>query len=204
MAMFLRFLSLSFFIMTTASCSQYITDLKDAKVGECYKKVYIPAQYTTKEELIEIAKSSKKLVVTEPQFTQEEKTIQVTPKYNKIKETMAEFETKTKKFPISEKKIYFTIGNTKQIPLKNEFVTYLKNEGLDLDSLKVDQCFIEYAKLLPPKKIKKQYIKKQAYEIIDVEPPKFKTITKKVEIKPAYTKIIKLLRFMKPKQKKCW
>ncbi len=172
-------------------CNDYITDIKQAKVGECYKKIILPAKYETKEELIEIEKASKKIIVKNPRFKTISKQIEVSPSYTEIKDIMAQFKTVPKKFPINEKKVYYTIGKNKQIPLKPEFVKYVKKQGIDLDSLKVGECYIEYAKLQPPKVIKKEFIKKQAYEIIDIEPPKFKIIKKKIEIKPAYTKIVK-------------
>ena len=173
------------------TADEYISDLKEAKVGECYKRVYIPAKYTDKEELIEVQKSSKKFLLKEPKFKVVKKKITVIPAYTDIKDTMAKFEKKRIKLPINDKEIYYTIGKNKEIPLSDDFVAYVKKKGVDLDHLKVGECYQEYVKLAPKKIVKKEYVKKQAYEIIDVKPPKFKTVKKKIEVRPAYTKIVK-------------
>jgi len=173
------------------SANDYIEDIKDAKVGECYKKVFIPAKYAQKDELIEVEKASEKLLVTNPKFESIEKNITVVPSFYDVKDSMALFERKTIKLPTNDKKIFYTIGKRKKIPLSEEFVNYVEKKGVDLHTLKVGECYEEYVKLAPLKVVKKEYIKKQAYEIIDVAPAKFKIVKKKIQIKPAYTKIIK-------------
>jgi len=184
--------SISFLILLSyVNGAEFIDDLKDAKVGECYKKVQIPAKFVEKTELIEVQKPSKKYLIKEPKFKDENKKITVVPSYTDIKDTIAEFEKKRIKLPVEEKEIYYAIGKNKKIPLSDDFVSYVKKKGINLDDLKVGECYVEYVKLAPKKAIKKEYVKKQAFEIIDVEPPKFKIIKKKIEVKPAYTKIVK-------------
>jgi len=184
----------SFFLLlifSSLQAKEFIKHIEDAKVGECYKKVYIPAKFEQKDELIEVQKASKKYIVQDPKFKTEKKKITVVTPYIEIKDTLAEFEKKRIKLPINEKEIYYTIGKKRQTPLSEDFVEYVKKKGVKLDQLKVGECYAEYVKLSPLKVIKKDYIKKQAYEIIDVVPPKFKIVKKKIEIRPAYTKIVK-------------
>jgi len=186
----LKYLCIPALSFSMLSSSEYIEDIKDAKAGECYKKVSLPAKYETKDEMIEIEKPSKKIVIKEPEFKKIKKRVVVAPAFVDIKDSVATFKKKKILLPKNDKKIYYTIGKNRRVPMSKDFVKYIERKGVDLNNLKVGECYVEYMKIPKKKVIKREYVKKQAYEILDVEPAKFKVVKKKILVKPAYTKIV--------------
>ncbi len=183
---FVKFFFVSLFPLLLFS----LESLKDAKSGECYQKVIIPPKYDTKEELIEVEPSSKKILVKNAKFKKEKKKIIISPSYSNIIAKDAKFKIKKIKLLVRKRREYFTLKNSK-IELNEEYIKMVKKNKVNLDKLKVGECYIQYIEFLGKQKIQKTYIKKQAYEIIDIAPAKFKTIKQKILIKPSYTKIIK-------------
>ena len=168
---------------------EYLLSLKDAKVGECYQKVIVPAKFVTKKELIEVEKKSKDFNITEAKFEKATKQIVVSPRYIDVKSQKAEFKSVEKKILLKEKSIFFTLKGS-NVPVSKAYIEFVTKEGAKLDGLKIGECLSEFVRY-KEQKAKKEYISKQAYEIIDVVPPKFKIEKKKVLVKPAYKKIIK-------------
>ena len=191
MKKFIYLFSFLYLCVANLYAEKIVDDIKKAKVGECYKRVVLSPKYEIKEELIEVEKASQKIKIVDAKFEPIEKTVEISPKYIDIKESMAKFKTKKVKFPQNNKYIYYAINKTKEVPLSKDFLAYVEKKGVDLNSLKVGECYEEYVKIAPKRTIKKEYVKKQAYEIIDVAPAKFKTIKKKVLVKPEYTKIVR-------------
>ncbi len=168
---------------------EYLSLLKDAKVGECYQKVVVPSKFVTKKELVQIEKKSKDFNITDAKFLKSSKNIVLSPAYVDIKPQKAKFKSVDKNLTLSKESIFFTIqGST--APVSKAYIEFVKKEGAKLEKLRVGECLKELVKY-KDKEIKKEYISKQAYEIIDVAPPKFKIEKKKVLVKPAYKKIIK-------------
>ena len=167
-----------------------ILSLSEAKVGECYKKVVIPAKYIDKDELIKVEEKSKTYIVNEAKFKKIKKEIDITPVFIDIQPSKAVFKSKKKNIVLNPKKKIFSFSKDSNIALDKKYLDYIKSEGINLDDLKEGECFFQYAKYKDIN-LKKEYISKQAYEIIDVVPAKFKKVKKKILVKPAYTKIIK-------------
>ncbi len=168
---------------------EYLSSLKDAKVGECYQKIVLPAKFVTKKELIEVEKKSKDFNITKAKFDKDSKKIVLSPSYIDIKSKKAEFKIVDKNILLTKDSLFFTLKDS-NTSLSKAYEEFAKKEGANLDDLKVGECLQEFAKYRE-EEVKKEYISKQAYEIIDVAPPKFKIEKKRVLIKPAYKKIIK-------------
>ena len=169
--------------------SEELSSLKDAKVGECYQKIMLPAKFVTKKELVEIEKKSKDFNITEAKFRKDSKKIVLFPAYTDIKSQKAEFKSVDKNISLTKGGIFFTLKDS-NTPVSKAYEEFAKKEGAKIDELKLGECLEEFVKY-KDKEVKKEYISKQAYEIIDVAPPKFKIEKKKILIKPAYKKIIK-------------
>ena len=167
-----------------------ILSLKDAEVGKCYEKVIIPAKIVSKDELVEISKQRDDYEVQEAKFKDVKKEIVVFPSFENIKTKDATFEKVDKNITIEKAKVYFSVGKKSLVPVSHEYQEFVKMRGVELDKLKEGECSYEFVRFKNKTK-EKEYVSKQAYEIIDVAPAKFKTLKRKILIKPAFEKIVK-------------
>ncbi len=170
-------------------CSD-ISSLAKAKAGVCYQKEILPSKLVKKEELIKVEDASEDFLIEDAKFDKVKKEFIISPSYTNIQSKEAKFEDSLEDLVISKDRVYFTLTKSSNIPLSSEYVNFVKSRLVDFDKIKIGECFYEFVK---HKKVEvaKDYISKQAYEIIDIAPAKFRIVKKKILVKPAYTKIVK-------------
>ena len=163
----------------------------NAKAGECYAKVVIPAKYKTVEERVLVKEASEKIEVIPPKFEWVEKRVEVTPerkklitipaKYKKVTEVV-EVKPATKAWKVSLKK--------HAAPVSKELLVAAKLKGVDLDNTTPGTCYKEYYTPAIYKTVEEEVIVKNETNKTKIIPAKYEEVEKEVIVKPASKKTI--------------
>jgi hypothetical protein len=185
--------------------------LPNAKPGECYAKVVVPAKYEVKTEQVLIKPESEKIDVTPATFDTAEKEVVVKEGFTKLKAVPAKFRTETEEIEISPASTAWVTSLGKgRAPASPALLAAAKANGIDLDATTPGTCYREYfipasyettekevlikeeseeIKIAEAKfeKAKENVVVKQASKKKVLKPAEFEVVEEKIEIEPAKT-----------------
>ena len=163
--------------------------LPDAKPGECYAKVIVPAQYETTTEEVLVKPESEKVEVKPAVFDVAEKSVVEKEGYTKIKVVPAKFREEFEEVEVSPAgKEWVTNLGKNGIPASPALLAGAKTSGIDIETAAVSQCFKEY--FIPAKfeESEKEVLVKEESEEIKVAPAQFEEAAETVVVKQASKK----------------
>jgi len=163
--------------------------LPDAKPGECYAKVIVPAKYDVKTEKVMVKPESEKVEVKPATFDIAEKPLLKKEGYTKIKVVPTKFRQEIEEVEISPAATnWVTDLGRKGIPASPALLAAAKTNGVDIENAKVGECFREY--FIPPKfeQSQKEVLVKEESEDIKVIPAQFEEVEEVVTVKQASKK----------------
>ncbi|MCB1850710.1 MAG: peptidoglycan-binding protein [Gammaproteobacteria bacterium] len=164
--------------------------LPDAKPGECYAKVMVPAVYETKTEEVLVREASEKIDTIPAEYTWEEQKVIESPATTKLVPVPAEYTKVTEKIQISPRQVFWV--NTldrKGVPVSAVLLQGAKAGGVDLDEAIPGMCFREYYLPAQFKQETKEVLVKEGAESIDIVPAKYEWVEEQVLVKAATKKI---------------
>ncbi|MGV6818713.1 MAG: peptidoglycan-binding domain-containing protein [Thiotrichales bacterium] len=165
--------------------------LPNAKPGECYAKVIVPAKYETKTEDVVVSEAAERIEVIPAKYDWVEDKVLVKEASFKLEAVPAQYETVTEKIevkPASTTWMLTTPGNNTK-SAGASLVAYAKGAGLPVESAKPGDCFVEYYKPSTYRTETKKVLKKDASEKVEVVPAKYEWVEEKVLVKEATTKV---------------
>ena len=163
----------------------------NAKPGECYAKVVLPAEYETVQE---------EVMVKEPS-----ETISIIPaEYDTVKEEVMVVPSTTKLIPVPEtyKEVVETIVvkpaekrwkrslEEDALPVSPTILSAVEAAGIDIQHAQPGDCYREYFTPRKYKKVTEEILVQPEHKEAKVIPPEFETIEKTVVIKPAGKKLV--------------
>ena len=165
----------------------------NAKPGECYARVVLPAQYETVEEKVITKEPSEKISIVPAEFTETEEEVVVTPetkklvpvpaKYKEVKETI-EVKPAIRTWKTSLKK--------KALPVSPELLAAAKAAGVDVEHAQPGDCYKEYFVPRKFKTVTEDVLVRNEHNETEVVPPEFETVEKTVVVKPASKEVIEV------------
>ena len=163
----------------------------NAKAGECYAKVVIPAKYKTVEERVLVQEASNKITIVPAKYEWVEEKVEMTPegkklitipaKYKKVTEVL-EVKPATKSWHVSLRK--------HSAPVSNEILAAAKIKGVDLENTTPGTCYKEYFTPETYKTVKEEIVTQKETTKTKVIPAQYEMVEKVIEIKPASKKTI--------------
>ena len=163
--------------------------LPDAKPGECYAKVIVPAEYETRTEEVLVKPESEKVEVTAAVFDVAEKSVVEKEGYTKIKVVPAKFiEEIVEVETFKAGSTWVTNLGKKGIPASPALLAGAKTNGVDLAAVSVGMCFKEYYVPAKFEETEKDVLVKEASEEIKVAAAQFEEAEETVIIKQASKK----------------
>jgi len=165
--------------------------LPNAKPGECYAKVIIPAQFDVKIETVLVKPVSEKVSVAPAVFDTAEKSIIEKEAFTKIKVIPAKFREEIEEVEVSKAGTSWVTGlDKKGIPASPALLAGAKTNGVDLAGAAVGACYKEY--YIPAKfeETTKEVLVKEESEEIKVAPAQFEETEEIVVVKQASKKKI--------------
>jgi NADH:ubiquinone oxidoreductase subunit len=165
----------------------------NAKAGECYAKVVLPAKYETVEERVLVKEASEKIKIIPAKYEWISERVEVTPsskkiipipaKYKKVVETI-EIKPATRTWKTSTKR--------GAAPVSKEILVAAKLKGVDLDSTVPGNCYKEYFTPEKYKVVSEEIVVQAETEKTEIIPAKYEMVEKTIEISPATKKTIEV------------
>lgn len=160
--------------------------LPDAKPGQCFAKVIIPAQYDTKPEQVLVKAESETVTIKPAVFGLTEKSIVVKPGYTTVKALPAKFREEIEKIETAAASTQWMTSLAKRaVPASPGLLADAKAKGIDVDNALVGACYKEYYVPASYSTTEKDVLVKEAFEVINVTGAQFKEGVETVVVKQA-------------------
>ena len=166
--------------------------LPNAKAGECYAKVMIPAEFKTETQEIVKRPASEKIEIIPASYKTVVDQILVKPSVEKIVPVAAVYATEVEKVEIEPARLVWQRGSGKSAKLASSSMVVAANAlGLPKKS-EVGECYSEYHQ---PELFKTETIKvliKDASKKFTVVPASYETVEEKVLVSEASERLIEV------------
>jgi len=163
----------------------------NAKAGECYAKVVIPAKYKTVDERVLVQEASNKITIVPAKYDWIEKKIEITPDSKKLITVPAKYKKVTETIEVKPAiRSWHTSLRSHSAPVSKEFLVAAKLKGVDLDNATPKSCYKEYFIPEKYKTVKEEVVVEKATTKNQIVPAAYETVEKTITVKPASKKTI--------------
>ena len=163
----------------------------DAKAGECYAKVVIPAKYKTVDERILVQEASNSISISPAKYEWVNEKVEITPVGKKLVTVPATYKTITETIEIKPAtRSWHTSLKRNSPPVSKEILVAAKLKGVDLDNTTPKSCYKEYFTAEKYKTVEEEIVVQKATSKNEIVPAVYEMVEKTIEIKPASKKTI--------------
>ncbi len=163
--------------------------LPDAKPGECYAKVIVPAQYEVKTEEVLVKPESEQVEVKPATFDVAETSVIEKEGFTKIKVVPAKFKEVVEEVEVSPAGTqWVTSLGKKGIPASPALLAAAKTSGIPIQAAALGECFKEYYTPAKFEETEKEVLVKEESEEIKVAGAQFEETEETVVVKQASKK----------------
>jgi len=163
----------------------------NAKAGECYAKVVIPAKYKTVDERVLVQEASNKITVVPAKYEWVKEKVEVTPAAQKLVTVPAKYKKVTETIEVKPaRRSWHTSLKRTSAPVSKEILVAAKLKGVDLDNTTPNSCYKEY--FTPPKykTVNEEIVVQNETTKNEIIPAVYEMVEKTIEVKPASKKTI--------------
>lgn len=163
--------------------------LPDAKPGECYAKVIVPAQFEVKPEKVLVKPESETVEIIPATYDVQEKKVLVKEAAKKLIAVPAKYKLANEEIEISPaRNEWVTNLGRRGIPASPALLAAAKTNGIDLGNVTTGQCFAEYYISAKFETKEKEVLVKEAAEDIKITLAQFDKVDTVETIKEASKK----------------
>ncbi|MDJ0739531.1 MAG: peptidoglycan-binding domain-containing protein [Gammaproteobacteria bacterium] len=167
--------------------------LPNAKPGECYAKVVIPAQYKTENVDVTMREASVRYETVPAKYAMVEEKVLVKEAAKKIVPVPAEYEVVKETVELAPASKQWLAGKSrKSMPASPALLASITGSGVKLDQQQVGACLSEYYVPAQYKQEDVRVLKTAAFDKIEVEPAAYEWAEEKVLVKEASKKIVEV------------
>jgi len=167
--------------------------LPNAKPGECYAKVMVPAKYKTEKTTVVVKEASERVTVIPAEYKVATERVKVTEASTKLVPVAAVWGKETETIEISPARTEWVVGNLQSdIEVNPSILSAAEKGGVDLNTQKIGVCYHEHYQPAKFETRKEQVLVSEAYEKVTSVPAKYVRDTESVLIKPASTKLVEV------------
>ncbi len=161
--------------------------LPDAKPGECFAKVIVPATYETSTKEVEVQPEQETVEIIPATFDTAEQEIQTKPAYTTLKAVPAKYRSEEELVEIEPaRNEWVTSLGRKGIPASPALLVAAKTSGIDIDAATAGACYREFYMPAKFEQNEKKIEVKEASENIVIKTAEFEASEETVTIRPAY------------------
>ena len=165
----------------------------DAKAGECYARVVLPAQYETVEEQVMVKEPSEEISIVPAEYGTAEEEIEVIPATKKLTPVPATYKEVTETIEVKPAiRTWKTSLKKKALPVSKTILTAAEAGGVDMNSSQPSDCYKEYFVPRKFKKITEDILVRNEHNETEVIPAEFEIVEKTIVIKPASKEIVEV------------
>ncbi len=163
--------------------------LPNAKPGECYAKVVIPAQFKTETEEVVVREPSEQIKIIPAKYEWVQEKVLVKEASQKIVSVPATYETVTERIEIRPaSRSWHTSKSLKSPEASPALLNAAKAGGIDLDAATPGMCFHEHLKPARYETRTEQVVSSEGSEKVEIIPAKYEWVQEKVLVKEASQK----------------
>jgi len=161
----------------------------DAKAGECYAKVVVPAKYKTVEERVLVQEASNKITIVPAKYEWIDEKVEVTPASKKLQTIPATYKKVTETIEVKPAtRSWHTSLKRRSAPVSKEILVAAKLKGVELDNTTPGSCYKEYFTPEAYKTVSEEIVIQKESSKTEIIPAKYEMVEKTIEIKPASKK----------------
>ena len=165
------------------------TTLPNAKPGECYAKVVIPAEYKMETEEVLVKEPAERIEIIPAKYEWVEEKVLVKEASQKLVSVPATYETVTEKVEVRPESLTWLTSLRGNAPQASPaLLEAAKNGGVDLDAATPGMCFHEHRLPAKYETQTEQVLVSEASEKVQIVPAKYEWVEEKVLVKEASQK----------------
>jgi len=165
----------------------------NAAAGECYARVWVEAQYTTREERVLASEASSTIEVIPAQYEATTESVQVSAASTRIETIPAVYGEESETFKIRDgQRIWRVDLQSTSAPASNALLSAATAHGINLDSAEVGMCFHEHYVPATYKTVSDQVLTKAATESVQIIPAQYEMVEEQLLVKEASTKLVNI------------
>ncbi len=165
----------------------------DAKPGECYAKVVIPAKYEDVEEKVLVKEAAEKIEIIPAKYDTVKAEIEVVPQTNKLIPIPATYKDVTETIEIKPAYKVWKTSLKDDAALVSPFIlSAVEAAGINIKNAQPGECFKEYYTPRKFKKVTEEILVQAESNETEVIPPEFETVEKTITIKPASKELVEV------------
>jgi len=165
----------------------------NAAPGECYARVWVEAQYTTREEQVLASEASKKIEVIPARYEVGTQSVEVSAASTRIETIPAVYGEESETIKVRDgQRVWRVADKLSSAPASNALLSAAKNHGIDLNSASVGMCFHEHYVPATYKTVSEQVLTKAATESVSVIPARYEMVEEQLLVKEASTKLVNI------------
>ncbi len=163
----------------------------NAKAGECYAKVIIPAKYKTVEEKVLVQEASNKITIVPAKYEWVDEKVEVTPATEKLVTIPAKYKKMTEVVEVKPAIRSWHVSLRKNAaPVSNELLAAAKLKGVNIENTTPGTCYKEYYSPEKYKTVTEEVVIKNETNETKIIPAKYEMVEKTIVVKPASKKTI--------------
>lgn len=169
------------------------TDLlpPNARAGECYARVWVPAQYRSLEKEVLVKEESERVEIVPATYDWVKEEILVKEASSRLETVPAVYGTEEETIMTREASRTWMTGLERNAsPASDELLATAKKYGIDLDSATPGMCFHEHYRPARYETVEQEVLSNEASSRVDVMPAEYRWVEKQVLVKEASTKLV--------------
>jgi len=165
----------------------------NAAPGECYARVWVDAEYTTRDEQVLVSQASNKINVIPARYEPATQTVEVSAASTRIETIPAVYGKETETIQVRDGQRMWRVDSAlKSAPASNALLAAAKAHGIDLDSASVGMCFHEHYVPASYKTVSERVLTRAATESVSVVPAEYEMVEERVLVREASTKLVNI------------
>jgi len=165
----------------------------DAKAGECYARVVLPAQYEDVEEKVMVKEPSEKIEIVPAEYTETEEEVEVVPAIKNLNPVPATYKEVIETIEVKPAmRIWKTSLKKKALPVSPNILKAVADSGVNLKAAEPGDCFKEYFIPRKFKTVSEDILVRKDHNKTEVVEPEFEIVDKTIIVKPASKKIVEV------------
>ncbi len=163
----------------------------DAKAGECYARLWVPATYRTVSEQKLAKEAANRIDIIPAKYGWAEETVLVKEASNKLVAVPATYATEKETIKVADaQRVWKTGLERNAAPASKDLLSTAKSHGINLAGAEVGMCFHEHYRPAKYTTEKQDVLVSQASESVSVSKATYRTVEKRILVKEASFKLI--------------
>jgi len=165
----------------------------DAKLGECYARVWVEPQYKTVTDTMIAKEASSIIEIIPAQYETVTEDVLVSEESSYLETIPATYKTVTEEKLVEESDLTWRIYNDiTAAPADQAILDKAKTYGIDLEGTDPGTCYHEHQKPAVFETVTEQVLAKEAYDVVDAKSAEYEWVEKQVLVSEASSTIEKV------------